>query len=1463
MKSAKTRSAKSSSRSALPTADSHDDVEARLGEICELLQSSTHYDLKQYKPGPLVRRIVRRMSVLNGLDVAAYLELLQPSSPGESSAEAIELLNDILIHITSFFRDPEAFAELRELLRPVIAAIANSVPVDTQKKEANFRAWVPGCSTGQEVYSLAILLSEEFGLLGKIPKFQILATDIDKTAVAFARKGLYKTEDVESAISPELIAKYFTRRAGQYEISKSLRERCLFSVHNLMTDPPFAQLDLVSCRNVLIYFETAIQEQIFPSFHYALKPEGLLFLGTSESFTLHRDLFKVLSTKHRIALKKPHLQNLGELGRSKTTRLKTLKSTRPPSSTDEREDQSHNRKANPHLNYFKSNSSIESGKLEELALKIISDEFTPRTCIVAEDGQVLSLSNGMGQFLEPREGMFQNNIFRLIRAELRAPLRTLLQSAVSSKSKMSIPEIAVASTDKEKEVTLTVRPLLDGNSDSHDPVSYLVILQERPRKSAASNLAVQLSSEAEIIEHLESELFNARANLDKTVQELETMNEELKSSNEELLSMNEELQSANEELEASKDVVQEINYALSKSNADLENLLAGTQIPTIFLDDELKIANFTPSVREIYHLHPNDLGRPLAHFQPLTNSMPNYPSLSELNSGSLTCYEHEVVMPEGKTYLRRIVPYSQTGAAPVSKVDCKGLVVSFIDLTELRRSEARLQHFINAVPAITWITDNDGDVEFFNARWYQYTGQSADMAEGWGWQNVVHPDDVERTSAVWKNSLATAQDYEIEYRFRRKDGVYRWFRGRGNPFLDEHGKVLQWFGTCVDIDDERSEFDLLRENGETLRTIIDAVPQLIWRTDPDGSADYVSERFLQYFRKSRSEVLGWKWLDLIHPDDRDRVAIGWQESRNSGKSISIDFRLLVVDEYRWMRSEGTPYFDNSGQIQKYYGTWTDIHDRILALQAKQESEAQFKLLANTIPQLVWMADPTGHLFWFNDRSIEFSGMSLSALVARGWENLFQPQMRIPILESWERSLASGTNWNETIQMRAQTGDYRWFLSQALPVRNSTGEISLWFGTNTDITESQQMREHLEQAKNEAEKANEAKSTFLANMSHEIRTPLAAIFGFSDLLANILPLEGPENQRAQDYLSRITRNSKQLGSLIDELLDLSKIEANHLKTELVPVELKTALEDSFSAVAIQAKAKGLTFEVRGLNHVPTHVMTDPVRIRQILINLASNAVKFTERGKISIALNTVRELDHCVLEVRFTDTGIGMTTSQQEHLFEPFAQADSSITRKYGGTGLGLALSKKLARLLGGDVILEKSEAGEGSVFLATIGFSPLASEVGSASAEKPKIEKILKGLHILIVDDSKDNQALVSLLLTKAGATFDLANDGQEAVEIALGKKFDLVLMDLQMPRMDGYTALKNLQNANYLRPIIALTAHALKSERERSLAAGFHAYVTKPIDPTLLTKTIADLCSNLNANLNANKIVDPRGEPE
>jgi PAS domain S-box-containing protein len=520
-------------------------------------------------------------------------------------------------------------------------------------------------------------------------------------------------------------------------------------------------------------------------------------------------------------------------------------------------------------------------------------------------------------------------------------------------------------------------------------------------------------------------------------------------------------------------------------------------------------------------------------------------------------------------------------------------------------------------------------------------------------------------------------------------------------------------------------------------------------------------------------------------------------------------------------------------------TKEDLEHRSRMQTAEIESLRRYRNLADAIPHLVWKSDCSGKMEYCNDLWLKYTGQPFENSLGEGWKRSFDPFDLQMFLQTWAQSQESGESFEIEARLRSAQGEYRWHLIRGVPEKDTDHKVMAWLGTCTDIHDRKASEQRLIEAQKAAETASKAKTQFLANMSHEIRTPLGAIIGFTELSLD----PDLSDEEKTNNLSIVRRNSYQLLKVIDEILDISKVEAGRMQIERVETDLIDVLSNLRSLLNVNAINKGIQLSFHIQKQIPDRVLTDVTRLRQILTNVVGNAIKFTHQGEVSVTAqyDYAGALENSVLRFEVKDTGIGLEADVAQKLFTPFSQADSSTTRLYGGTGLGLALARQLARALGGDVFLKESEPGVGSTFVIEIqaepmedskwvkGFSVLGLEENVIPMRN--LNSDLSGAKILLIEDAEDNQVLISQLLKQSGARIDIANNGKDGIEKAMANHYNVILMDIQMPQLDGYEATSRLRKAGYQQPIIALTAHALKEERELALRTGCNGHLTKPID--------------------------------
>ncbi|MBC7659569.1 MAG: PAS domain S-box protein [Chitinophagaceae bacterium] len=614
-------------------------------------------------------------------------------------------------------------------------------------------------------------------------------------------------------------------------------------------------------------------------------------------------------------------------------------------------------------------------------------------------------------------------------------------------------------------------------------------------------------------------------------------------------------------------------------------------------------------------------------------------------------------------------------------------------------------------------------------------------------------------------------------------------------------------------------------------------------TDLNGRFQEVNHSFEKVAGRFVQDLKAFSVLDITHVDDVMQKRMELDRLINGEvSSFQIEKRYVQPDKNEvWVKDSVSLNRDANGKPTNIILVTEDISNQRKYEENLQRSERRFRTLADAMPQIVWTARPDGVLDYFNLRASGYLGHSQPERWLDGLHTDDVPR----VLPVWMHCLETGDDYQVEFRI-LRDGDqtYRWHLVRAHAVYSNAGAIERWYGTCTDISDSKELAREKEDAYRAAELANTAKSVFLANMSHEIRTPLGAIMGFVELLKD----EDLSRDDTHSYLGVIERNSTQLLRIIDDILDLSKVEAGKMLIENINFSLLEVLAEFSSLMGFKARESGIDFKVMTETEIPDPVNSDPTRMRQILNNVVGNAIKFTRKGSVELCVRYEAE----ILTFRVKDSGRGISPEQAAELFQPFSQADVSTTRKFGGTGLGLVLTKKLCETMGGDFWLEESELGKGSTFIAHLRVAITkdskmirGSEFGFTTVparSRAAANRLLEAMRVLVVEDSPDNQLLLRVLLTRAGATVVMASDGAEGVKKALSEEFDVVVMDVQMPRMDGYAAVMDLRAKGFTKPVIALTAHAMKEERERCLAAGYTDFLSKPIDQTALINMITEL---------------------
>jgi PAS domain S-box-containing protein len=1463
-------------------------IEDDLQAIFSAVKARTGHDFSSYKRNTVIRRIERRMALNDVASMKKYIALLEANEQ-----ECHALGQEILIGVTGFFRDPDAFAVLRKEIIPRL--FADRDPDDP------VRIWHACCATGEEVYSTAILIREYLAEHRLNVPVQLFATDIDETAIAQARAGLYEG-DIESEVGEERLRNFFTRVDGRWQVTKPLREMVIFAHHSVIKDPPFSRLDLLVCRNFLIYLNADMQKRLISLFHLVLKPKGVLFLGASEAVGRHSDLFAPVDKKWKI------FERL-ESGRRDEPLLPFTASIRKIPGAP--------RPARPAAP-AEPNPGIAAGTL-------LMERYAPPCVVVNEKYEVVHVSTRAARYLEVPVGEPTRDILKMAREELRPSLRAAIYKAFSEQKQVAFRGVRISIGNEEAAVNVLVEPL-------PTPAGKLAMVTLEP--SPVPHLADVgggeegrpggETSQDHLLRQMEEQLRVTHEQLQATTEQLETSqegfmsaNEELMSINEEFQSANEELQSTNEELETSKEELQALNEELvtvnaelqgkveqlDHSNSDMENLLASSEIATLFLDRQSVIKRFTPAMAGILNLIPADVGRPFRHLAG-TIDWPGLPEDAKTVLEKLSPVEREVKSVEnGKHFLMRVLPYSTVEG----KVD--GIVVTLIDITEHKRMEEKTEHLasfpqLNPNPVLE--VDRTGAVTFFNPA-TEIILKSAGM--GSDGATAFVPADM---NAIWGG-----WDGEKEATLHREVVI-------GERVFAETIFLTPQFATAriyaYEITARKRAEEALRESEERVRRKLDSI------LSPQGDlgdlelADIIDAPAIQSLMDTFYELTRIP-MGILDIKGKVLVGTGWQDvctkfhrahpeaAKNCTESdmhLSAgvppgQFKLYRCRNNMWdvatpimvgdrhfgnifmgqfffedelpdlelFRSQARTYgFDEKGYIaaleavprlsrealhagMSFFMRLADMisklgysniklarsveeHDRLMAFLL--ESEEGLKRAQEIAHLGSWHLDLVENRLSWSDEVYRIFGLQPQEFAAtyEAFLEAVHPDDRTAVNEAYSGSLREGRNSYEIEHrvIRKGSGEIRYVHEKCEHYRDGSGRIVRSVGMVLDITDRKRYEQELLQAREVAEAANKAKSDFLAVMSHELRTPLTGVIGMGQLLR----LTGLTDDQ-EKYLRMMDVSAHNLLALINDILDLAKIEAGKLDLVKTELSIRLTVNDVVRAQTVEAERKGLRISVEISDDLPDPLLGDPLRFKQILLNLVGNAVKFTEQGGLTIRVRTEsREGENLCIRCSVADTGIGMEPEVLRRIFVPFEQGDMSTSRRYGGSGLGLAICTRLTEVMDGRIWAESTE-GEGSVFTFELPFMLAELPPQEAADESPSPTDTIPdkaGLKVLLAEDDDINRLIIGELLQKMGLTVTMACNGEEAVEKAGREAFDAILMDIRMPVMDGIEALRAIREAERAGkpriPIVAVTAHALQEDRERFLAQGFDGYVSKPI---------------------------------
>lgn len=825
-------------------------------------------------------------------------------------------------------------------------------------------------------------------------------------------------------------------------------------------------------------------------------------------------------------------------------------------------------------------------------------------------------------------------------------------------------------------------------------------------------------------------------------------------------------------------------------------------------------------------------------------------AIHQAAAGNLVTFETTHISPDGSTIIVDV------SISPVK--DETGKVVLLVpegrNITErkqaelaLKASEAKLRGFFEANVLGTLFGDIYGNINEANDEFLRIIGYTREdlLAGRIRWVDITPDEDSHLDERALTEALKTGACTPFEKRYIRKDGSYA-------PVLigySLHGERREEsVAFILDLTEQKRIEANLRESEERIRMATTAAELGMWFWDITINELIWTPKCKALFGMTADTEISYDlFLESLHPDDRDRTHEVVTLALENKTNYDIEYRTIWSDgSIHWIASKGRGIYDSMGQPVRMMGTAQDITLSKSAEEALRQSELNFRTLADTMPQIIWTAQADGCINYYNQRWYDYTGMNFQQTQGWSWQPVLHPDDLQMCIDVWSESVRSGKDYQiECRFRRASDGQYRWHLGRAFPLRDENGQIVKWFGTSTDIDDKKQteaiLKNALQQqqiARQEAERANRIKDEFLAVLSHELRSPLNPILGWSKLLK-----AGKLNpKQTQQAIETIERNAKLQIDLIDDLLDVSRILRGKLTLNIASVNLNSTISAASETVSFAVQAKKIelitTFEPN-----IEKAKGDPARLQQVVLNLLTNAIKFTPNGgRVEVKIVKVGSY----AQITVSDTGKGISPEFLPCIFDYFRQEDSSITRKFGGLGLGLAIVRQIVELHGGTVQAESPGLEQGATFTVMLPLMVADAQIVEDNQDLPSESLNLSGIRVLVVDDENDSRDFVSFMLQQYGATVTAVSSATEALQVITELKPDVLVSDIGMPVMDGYALIRQIRSwtdeVGGRVPAIAVTAYAGEYDQRQAIDAGFQLHVPKPVEPDILAAAVRRL---------------------
>lgn len=1382
-----------------------------LEQILAIVKATASYDFRYYKRNTLIRRILRRMGLKNVDSMKEYAGLIQ-----ESPAEALQLFKDLLIGVTEFFRDEEVWKKLKQdTFRKIIKSLPDKSPV---------RVWVPGCSSGEEAYSIAIVLFELFEEYNRPFNAQIFATDIDENAITCARAGIFPAI-ISERVSKERLRRFFTIEESGYRINRVIRESIIFAAQNLISDAPFSDLDFISCRNLLIYLDSEIQKSIIDLFSFSLRENGYLLLGCSETVGYKNELFECISKKLRIY--KLSGNKRGERPRD------SLQTTSIFSNRMRR------REAKP--------SPVQQS-LESIMHSQLLRRYAPAAVIINNRGQIVYFYGQTEKYLNLPKNEPNFDVVTMARDGLKTRLRTALHKAQKENSPVQLSGIQVTRNNQPFQIKVDILPLVE--SEISEGMFLISFADEELHNGDNGSSPTMTANEETLVKQLELELSETREDLQNTIEELETSNEELKASNEEMMSMNEELQSTNEELETSKEELQSLNEELNSVNSqlrskveeleiannDIINFINCTEVAMVFLDRNSIIRKFTPAARNLFSLIPSDIGRPIEDLNSRLKDHNLSSSIAQVLK-TLAAESKEIESDTGKYFIRNINPFRTED----DRID--GVVISFVDITEIKEnqfaleeSKKRLIESNNLLKVILHHThflsaylDTDFNYIMVNHAFAKNFNQAEDFFPGKN-HFIQYPNA--EYKAIFTEVVATGKPYFVQ----GKPFVFAQQPERGLTYWDwslipvknESDQVSSLVFTLVDATSRIKAEIGVKEETKKKNQILESIR--------DGFFSLNAKFKITYFNLAAEKILSINAAQAL--DKKIKQVFPAEFLAIFEEQIAEAFEKMQVIHYESStgRKDDTKWFDIrvypfSDGVTVYF---SDITEAKKAQQKIQEQAQALKLAQKTAQVGSWQWNINQNRILWSDEIYSIYGLerneateSPEALL----EKFVHPEDLEKVQEIRRQIDQNRPATPCEFRIIRPDGELRtiWGVPGPL-IRDDDGHPRQISGIIHDITERKKMeneRLQLEKMANRNQKI-EALGALAGGIAHNFNNFLCGIFGNIELA-----LYESNPAKKETYLKTALSSMEPAKALTRQLITFAK----GGNPELINAEIMPCIIE-----AAQFALTGSNIKLKTSSASLHPCQFDPGQISQVIYNLVLNSRQAMNTGgeieihaeNVSIDLNSGKNLKPGeYIKIVLSDNGPGISEKFAANVFDPF------FSTRQGNQGLGLAISYSIIARHRGMIMIDQTHK-PGCAFQI---FLPKAVKKDfTAKKELEQSDFHLAG-KILVMDDEEIIRNILLEMLSRMGLEAKAVTDGQQVIEELSNNhnNYRALILDLTVPgRMGGKETCEIIRNSGKTLPVFAASGYAADPVIKSPEKFGFDGSIAKPFTMAALKELLS-----------------------